>query len=199
MSPQILEFDELSHTYRIGGRVIDSVTQVLTKAGLIDTQWFTEEGKIRGNAVHKAIFYDLQNDLNWARLHPVIKPYVEAWREFRTKTRLIPIFFEKRVYNPIHDYTGTLDLLCKINGRNWLIDYKTGDSRHAHWQTAGYKYTPEILPYLPNRATLKLNNNGSFKFIEHPNDSGDFAEFINALRSVKEFENVFSKIFDNKF
>lgn len=183
-----LVFDKETHTYRMGGRVISSVTQAILKAGLIDARWFTEESRIRGTAVHEAIFYDVHNDLHKPSLHPVVVPYIEAWEKFKTQSKFKPMpkFCELRQWHPLYDYCGTPDLLGMLNGRVWLIDVKTGDCPTAGIQTAAYREFPKIRAFSPMRASLRLKPDGTYRLLPHENDANDFAIFLQALKISKQ-------------
>ena len=52
VTPAGLTLDRETHTYRMHGRVVPSVTQMLNSAGQIDTQWYTAESSKRGTDVH---------------------------------------------------------------------------------------------------------------------------------------------------
>lgn len=179
-----LVFDKESHTYRLGDRVIVSVTQAIVRAGLIDTRWFTEESRIRGTAVHEAVFYDIHNDLHVDSLHPVIEPYVRAWFAFKKDSRFSAIkeLCEIRQWHPLYDYCGTPDIVGVLNGRIWLVDIKTGDCPTARYQTAAYREFPRIRALSPRRASLRLYPNGTYKLIPHADDVNDFAVFLDALK-----------------
>lgn len=183
---QDLVFEKESHSYFVKGKNIASVTQVIQKAGLIDTQWFTDFARDRGSAVHEAIHLDIHNNLFYDGLHEVIKPYVDAWLKFKKDTRAVPILrlCEKPQYNPIYGYVGTPDYVGTLNSRYVLIDYKTGASPVAHIQTAAYSRFPEIMPYMPERYSLRLFNDGKYKLIPHK-DENDFLVFLDCLQKIK--------------
>jgi predicted transcriptional regulator of viral defense system len=104
-----MEFDAETHTYYVNGEVVPSVTQVLHAAGIIDTQWFTEFGRWRGSAVHKATHYFDEGDMDRRTLDPIVKPFVADWKEFREKTKFTPTMIEKPYYDATYGYCGTPD------------------------------------------------------------------------------------------
>jgi hypothetical protein len=94
-----------------------------------------------GTAVHiDAHAYD-DNDLDWATVDDRVKPYIEAWAEFRLAKNLEPTQRERRVYHRIFGYCGTLDGIFAYDGASILIDIKTGDPEDAaaQFQTAAYE------------------------------------------------------------
>ena len=108
-----LEFEPITHTYRFSGVVIPSVTQILEATGIIDYSMIPPATRNmalkRGSLVHAAIQFDIEGDLDWETLDPVLVPYVEAARHFRADYGLGEGFVEFRGYNPKWRFAGTLD------------------------------------------------------------------------------------------
>ena len=181
-----LIFDKENHIYTLNGTKLFSVTQSLVQSGLIDTRWFTDEGRDRGKAVHEAIYLDLHNDLYVDGLHEIIRPYLDAWFKFKTEMRFKPILelCELKQFHPIYMYAGTPDSVGLLNGRHVLIDWKTGDASTAHLQTAAYKEFPRIKPYNPDRLSLRLYKTGKYKLIKH-DDQDDFYNFLSNLKIAR--------------
>jgi hypothetical protein len=98
----------------------------------------------RGSAAHADCHAYDDNDLDWATVDPRVRPYVEAWAEFREVSNLRPIIGgrERRVYHPDLHYTGILDGIFTAGcmDANVLVDIKTADpeSAAAHLQTMAY-------------------------------------------------------------
>lgn len=182
-----LTFDQPTHTYRLNGKKIDSVTQVMKLGGLIDDTWFTEFGKIRGTAVHEAVLFDIQCDLDLNSINEKIKGYVEGWFNFKRDSGISPIkeLCEKRMYHPLYQYTGTPDIFCRLNGRYAVVDVKTGDTSTAAVQTAAYAEFPVLKGYVPDRFSLRLFPNAKYK-LNHHNDRKDFLTFLQCLGMVKK-------------
>jgi hypothetical protein len=143
-----IEFDEATHTYYVDGIEQISVTQVLKVAGLIDDRWFTEYGRWRGSAVHKACQYFDEGDIDRRTLDPVVKPFVADWKQFREQTGFTPLEIEARVYDGLHGYCGRFDRFGyfatwqKPEDANTIVDLKAYPSGQApnwaRYQTAGY-------------------------------------------------------------
>ena len=113
-----LEFDEESHRYRFGARVVPSVTQVLERAGLVDAQFVTRDALARGSAVHAEIARLIVDGTGEPSAYAV-----QAMR-FCEDLDVRIIATEEMVFHPLAWYAGRIDLVCKINGRVWLIDWK---------------------------------------------------------------------------
>lgn len=137
---RFLEFDEASHTYYVDGDVKLSVTQILKEAGIVDTQWFTEFGRWRGSAVHKATQYWDEGDYDRRTSDPIVKPFVADWVAFRKATGFTPTMIEETFYDSIYDYCGKPDrrgyfVGGKAEESNELIDLKTYPGGKAPWWT----------------------------------------------------------------
>lgn len=136
----MLSHDAATHTYRIDGRVVPSVTRVLRdvlppswQSSGEEAAWYMQ----RGRAVHAAaalIARDRQFDAD-----PAIVGYVAAIRAWWTIARPAPIAIEEPVYSRTHQYAGTPDLVAAIQGRRCVIDYKSGSADYtARLQVAAY-------------------------------------------------------------
>ncbi len=57
---------------------------------------------------------------------------VKAFKDFQTAFKPKLVAVEKACYSLAHDYAGKFDLLCEINGKLYLVDFKTNNtSRYA--------------------------------------------------------------------
>jgi hypothetical protein len=137
----VLEFDETTHTYRLDGRRLISVTQALS---ILDDRWKVDPFYLEfGKMVHRATAcYDRgeYDDFTWDER---IIPSVEAYVKFRSETDFEPIHIELPLFHPTRIYAGTLDRIGTLNGRQVLIDLKTGAKARvdelqevAYWELA---------------------------------------------------------------
>lgn len=178
--PQIT-LDERTHVYTAAdGRVIPSVTQILTDAGLIDTQWFTEQATTRGTYIHEATALDDVDDLDMETLDEGLAGYVAGWRAFLSETGAEILSIEERVCSPAFTYAGTLDRRIMFQGFEWVVDLKSGSPLRWHaLQTAAYASL--VIPsaagvHMLKRATVHLKANGRYSFTPHA-DRTDFDIF----------------------
>ncbi len=177
-----LTFDAETHTYRIDGERVPSVTQVLQGAGIIDTRWFTEEACTRGTYVALATQWHDEGTLDYDALDEGLKPYLRAWEGFMRAVDAKIVLIEERVFNPTLRYAGTLDRLLEWGGRLWLVDIKTGSKAAWHsLQTAAYAEclgTPRRATV--HRASIVLAEDATYKFSPH-RSSSDRDVFRSAL------------------
>lgn len=175
----VLSLEPVEHVYRLGERVLPSVTEILAGSGMVDTQWYTAAGSWRGSAVHYACWYDDQNDLNESTLDPMLRPYVDAYRDFKLQTQFVPTAIEHSVYNEALGYAGTPDRVGKMGAILCLIDLKSGaSSKITRFQTVGYAAClPSPRKYV--RMEVRLQSNGKFSLqVYEPKDYGrDFSRW----------------------
>lgn len=138
-----LEFDEASHTYRVDGVELPSVTTVLCDVGVIDYSHIPGPARaaalLRGRMVHVATHYDDEGDLDETTVDPAIMPFVEAYRRFRADSGFRPELVERRGYNQTYRYAGTLDRTGWIGSARVLVDIKTNCAeRWVALQLAAY-------------------------------------------------------------
>ncbi len=133
-----LTFEPEAHVYRWRGAVVPSVTQILKDLGL-SPNYPEDRGWLQfGRDIHRCCDLVLRDRLE--SCGPVYLPYVEAFRDVVKTYQIEPINTEMQVYHPSLGYAGTLDLHCRIFGRDEaLLDYKTGiPPECVGLQTSGY-------------------------------------------------------------
>lgn len=163
VTKEFLSFDREQHIYRLADRILPSVTEILKGAGVVNDRWWTEAGRWRGSQVHAACWYDDQNDLDESSLDPVLRGYVDAYRQFRSDTGFVATDIESPIYNDLLGYAGTPDRIGKINGgRLCLPDIKSGaSSKVTRYQTVAYvACLPSPRKYV--RMELRLQHNGKY-------------------------------------
>lgn len=139
-------FDPISHTYRVGGVVYPSVTEVLapaeTFAGVFENvpPDALELARDRGTYVHEAIALLVRGALDWKCVEPAWEPYIRAAERFLAESGIIVVGSEVPVYSERLRAAGTIDLLGSWRDRYSLIDFKTsaGVPTTVGPQTAGY-------------------------------------------------------------
>lgn len=179
-------FDPEAHEYRLDGRVLVSVTQVLERAGLVDAAWFTEESRRRGTAVHAATHYLDEGDLDIESVDPAIEGYVLAYERFKREARFRPDIIEVPAYQSRWLYAGTPDRIVLGGGEvipRCVLDLKTGAPEPWHaLQLAAYaNLQPE--PFRFARLSLYLRDDWSYRLHEWPRAEylSDLTVFLGAL------------------
>jgi len=183
---RLVEFDEASHSYYVDGELVISTTQVFRDAGMIDTTWFREFHRWRGSETHKALAtWFKAGNIDRRKVDPKIRPYLEAGIKWATENKFTPLYVEHRVYDPIFNVCGTLDLLGHFpDGKvDVIVDWKTNDWKQGQlcskWQLAsyGHAFAPKEVF---RRIEVVLGPDGnygpvnSFKVDEYQKDVNEF-------------------------
>lgn len=141
-----LTFEPSTHTYRVGGVIFPSVTEVLgpaeTFAGVFDhvPDDALELARDRGSYVHEAMALLARGDLDWDSLDETWAPYIRTGARFLADSGLVVTGSEVPVYSERLRVAGTIDLLGHWRRREALLDFKASAAvpPTVGPQTAGY-------------------------------------------------------------
>ena len=127
-------FEEASHTYRIDGEPVPSVTQVLGDLlpGYQASEWHMQ----RGTAMHACAAMIAQG-VQFAH-DPQLDGRVAALRAFFRDIPLKVQAVEQRLYSQAYRYAGTCDLVGELAGKRVVLDWKSTLTPAAKWQVAAY-------------------------------------------------------------
>ncbi len=183
------EFDPVEHIYRVGGKVLPSVTQVLADEGLSDYTWATPEAMRRGSWVHEQIAEITRTGFSETVVdEPDWLGYIEAWEQWKRETIEIPLhsepaLIETPLYSPTLYFAGTPDVVFD----GVVVDYKTGAPRHtdgvqlaAYAMLLQFRYY-DLDPHELKRVSVYLGSTGMFREIVRDDDD-DFEVFESATR-----------------
>lgn len=192
----VLDFDAATHTYRIHGIELPSVTRLLKPltdeafAGI--PQSILDHKSALGTAVHAASeLYDA-SDLDFDDLHPLVLPYVSAYENFILDHagRIEIVRSESKQFHKTLQYAGTVDRELLFDGEPMILDIKTTLEMHPHVgvQLAGYAMLSEsntdkekrIPANRYKRTALQLTDQGEYK-LHYFNEQIDFSCFMAML------------------
>lgn len=184
----ILTFEEEPHEYRVDGRPVPSVTQVIKEAyGDLVWPWVNEFAMERGRIAHKALHLWQLGDLDAKSLSSYIAGFVAAGIRWLTESGFEIRVSEHRMYSVIYDYAGTCDLIGTLDRKSACVDYKTGEPGWACGpQTWAYTqaWQEETGEVIRNRYGLHLFEDGHYQLIPYHADRDDKADFLAARRVV---------------
>lgn len=188
-----LEFNEERHEYRLNGRIVPSVTDVLQPLLMLDgIPWeILEAARIFGQHVHLGCHYHNTGELEWDTLDDKLAAYVRGYLKFLADTGFVVLASEERVASVVCGYAGTLDVRGLLRGRSKtgrtaLIDIKSTATlpRTVGPQTAGYQnaYTETTGEKIADRYCLHLGPD-TYKLVKLTDSRGvqDLTVFISAL------------------
>src|ERR1700730_8589171 len=104
-----LTFDPESHIYRHQGRIVPSVTQVLSILNDFSDVHpdYLEASRAFGQHVHAMIDLDNKAELDEEALDGELLPYLNQWRLFLRESKFEVTASELRVHNKALGYAGT--------------------------------------------------------------------------------------------
>ncbi len=161
----VVDFEAATHTYRVAGRKVPSVTQVLEGVGLTDFSHVAPDvlahAQDRGTKVHQACALLVRGELEWSSVADEIEGYVRAADSFlRHHHSFSAEYVEHPFYEPHARYCGTIDLAGRMAALRTVIDFKSGSEfAAAKYQLAAYG---NAIGYY-HRAVVKLSSDGKYK------------------------------------
>lgn len=177
---RVFTFDEASHEYRLDGRRIPSVTQILHAQGAIKTGYYTEEGRNRGTYVHAACQFLAEGDLDWSSVLPAYLGYVRSFEQFWTAWNRKPLMVEKPLHHPTYQYGVKPDLVFE----NDVVEIKTGVTKEWWWglQTAAQAMAVWGSNWMSKgRYSLQLKKDGTAPTLTKLTDVDDGQKFLTLL------------------
>ena len=178
-----LVFEPETHTYRVNGVVVPSVTQVLRSAGLAIEPYSPngDQAMVRGARVHLACHYDDDGDILESEFAEEELGYLAGWRKFKEETNWQSAIREKPFYSE-RGYCGTPDAIGSFPNQGVaVLDIKTGAfSRWHPLQRAAYS---DFWPFCFLRFGVYLLPEGNYTIREDEihKRRGDLDIFLAAL------------------
>lgn len=162
MSAQTMNtFDATTHTYKIDGVAVPSVTQVLSDLipGWQASEWYLQ----RGTAVHACCAMIARGV---AFTHdPAIDGQVMACRRFFQEVKPYVVHTELQVFSKKYGFAGTFDLECAVQDVICLIDWKASFGAALPYQLAAYSIAYDDCGgyQIRNGYGVRLNEDGTYK------------------------------------
>jgi hypothetical protein len=181
----LLTFNAQTHTYRLGSRVLPSVTTILRESELCDfsSPWFTDIVRDRGVRVHAAIETIANGESAMFSGDDEVLPYVLAFQKWQADDSIAITGTELRLHDAALGYAGTIDLIGERTGatkNRYVIDLKCGGVPPSVGpQTAAYARLLNDGWWF--RASLNLRKDGTYRF-DLLEDDQDEDDFLAALR-----------------
>lgn len=199
----VIEFDEAKHQYKVDGKVVPSVTEILEHITAVGygkvNPSILEEAKERGTAVHEMTE---NTDLGFEPeyVDPFIEGYIVAYLRFLNDYDVEWDYIEHRFYEPLRGFCGTADRVGKLDGHPCVLDIKTASSPSADQkiavccQTAAYNAGLGDVGY--DRYALYLHSDGSYDLF----NCADYEEErdFSGWEMFKELCNLHKRLADIK-
>jgi hypothetical protein len=216
----MFRFDAENHAYYVDEVRVPSVTGILQASGLVDFSRIPpsirEDALERGRAVHAAIHYHNEQDLDVEQFcgdFPLYAPYLRAWLSFCEQRHFVAVLNEHRVASRRYQVAGTLDCLGLLDGVPVLLDFKTGAPKDvaANLQTAAYlalshEWAKEddqlaaffkLHPHVKRHAVrLKKDGNFTVESYTEPTDFRQFRTLVEAQQIVASYKGSWIDLAD---
>jgi hypothetical protein len=177
-----IRFEEKTHSYWLDGERLIGVTTALKLAGMYS--YFGSDGGVaadRGTAIHTLTELHDAGALDESKIENPILPYLDGWKRFREENQIEVLGIEEVVFHPIYRYAGKTDRRVMWNGREAIVDIKSGLKAPWHGlQTAAYA---KCHPRPMNRFCLYLSDDATYEIVEH-REPTDWDIFRSALAIV---------------
>lgn len=192
LNPDILRFDQATHTYTVEGQEWPSVSRVMGPiVGDLDSipRSVLDAKSELGTAIHLATELIDQNDLDDESVLPEWKGYIDAYRRFLSEHAVEWEFSEAFGCHEEERYAGTIDRAGSIDGESALVDIKTRVRipGYVGVQLAAYE---AMHPALRGRKrfALHLMPTGAYKLIpfQSPLDWVRFRACLTVMRARQE-------------
>lgn len=186
--PQLRLDDQ--HRYWLATRRIPGATECLRLTGIINTDWYTEESRVRGNFVHKCCKLLAADNLDESSVLPQYKGFIDGYKLFIKESlfRPDPLRCEIPMMHPAYHYGVTPDQPGTMNGPDVMLEIKTlSDGSVPSW--TGLQLAAQAMAMWPDdfytkpRLALALYPDGSYK-LKRFEDDLDFEYFLAALSAT---------------
>ena len=143
------EFNDQTHTYKLNGKIIPSVTQIINEVLFYNKYSSVSEdtlelAKKKGSLIHKEIEDYIKTGSTGFTTE------LESFINIVNDKKLEHMKSEVKVHN--EEIAGTIDIVCKIGDKNVIIDTKTTsefDKEYVSWQLSMYAYIIETYYNIP--------------------------------------------------
>lgn len=194
-----LTFDPATHTYRLNGEVVPSVTKIIEPTydfRFVDPAKLEAAARL-GTAVHKTIELAGIGRLDRDNTPSILLKYLEGYEAFCRDLKYTALRHEVRVVHEQLRYAGTIDIVGEMDGRPFDVDVKTGAKYPGHrLQTMGYKLARIAMgdaDHNLGRGCLYLDENGDYEIVHYSKwDSHDQPAFI-ALATLHRWQQLHNK------
>jgi hypothetical protein len=166
-------YDDSDHSYWLDGQQVPSITQMIERAGLVDSTWLTQASRERGTAVHAlTASYDLGAIERPASCSSPYKGYLLAHVKAVGIMRPEFVAVEEPRLHSRYRFGGRPDRAMLYNGLAGVLEIKTAEPSKAHeCQTALQAILESERFELPaealGRFCLYLKPDGRFRLEEH--------------------------------
>jgi hypothetical protein len=183
------QFNKEKHQHLIDGYPVPGITTIL--GTFFPNPHWTSYGRDRGSYVHQATeLYD-RGELDEEALDPILKPFLDGWKLFRSELEFEPLRIEEPMASEIRRFATVVDRVGFIGKRSVVLEIKSGSERKEHrLQTAGEAHICKANDIVvTHRAALYLPGDGTYslRWHEDPSDENAFLSLVSAFHAIKNY------------
>ena len=158
-----LAFNAEKHEYRLDGRLVPSVTQIIRAVlpGWQASEWYLQ----RGRALHHGCRLLDEGKLDWSTVSPEIEPRILAWERFRMESFSTVTAAEVPMACPRYCFAGTCDrVLSRYAEGDIICDLKSTIEAQVRVQLGAYSLLWAANGRKPRKAVaVELRDNGQYR------------------------------------
>lgn len=187
-----LTLDPDTHVYRLDGKRLMGVTEILKSSGLAPASEFRngsiDHAMLLGEYVHQATALYDRGELDMDSLDDAIEPYLLAWVQFTVDYKTDWKLIEYTAYHTGLFYAGTLDraglVTSEIGTRSCVVDIKTGEPKK--WHAAQVEAYRALDPQWAYRMVVYLKPDGTYEAVWQ--NSGELPELWRAAVLIAQWK-----------
>ena len=148
---------------------------------------YTNSAADTGTEVH-ALCEAIAKGEDPGRIHPDLQGYVDGWQAFITQHDPEFLWIEQTVFSEKHGFAGTMDSLAVIDGKNVIVDIKSGKATYPEvaLQLALYANADYVLELVDAQPSLTSVTEPTIRQVPLPKIDGaivvhlrpDYAEVV---------------------
>jgi hypothetical protein len=187
----------------------ESITEQLINEAIEQRKVKIDKASDIGTQIHNWIEEYITNQNPTSKLNTLLIPEdqnvaqgVIAFLDWVTTNKIEFIATEEIVYSRIHNYVGRFDAIIKLDGKLYLIDFKSSNGVYPEYryQTSGYvkAYNEEHGTDIKGRMIIKLGKEtGDFEAVEFDESELDFDfECFLGLLKLKEADKKYNTYYN---
>ena len=188
-----LEFEDGTHTYKLLGVVIPSVSAIMEPLSNAKYKGISEatlnNAADKGTAVHNSIENYLKFEIG--DVPPEHRGYFEAFLDWWNTYHPQVVSSEVKVYHKLMQYGGTIDMLVYMDGVLTLVDIKTTatlSDMTCGVQLEAYSQALKSLGVaIERKIILHLKKDGKYAVREYPVKDPDRWRVFGSLKCVYDY------------
>ena len=169
-------------------RKLPSLSHVIKRQGMAPIYkdevppYVLEKAARRGDAVHAQLHNLLSGRPKSRSLPEDVGVLVTAGQTLIKKNKMVPVYTETPLFNPVFDYCCTPDFVGMVQGRPAIVDWKT--TATIHWQ-AGFQLAGQALCFRePELFDLYIGDTRRAVLVKY-----DSTEFLRVARNAFQVYN----------